>query len=153
MTPKPLEVVRWNFVSVNKVSLGTVSGQNHTLTSNKCNLLQMSTPSVSWFPKTLRKNFKSPLSTTKTLRNYFSSKNCFHYFHFCFNETSNFRNRILANQKQELVIKNCQWNSMLLFFKNSNYFIGVRTIAPEENWSLVRIKVWVTVKVRDNFGV
>ena len=54
------------FVSVDKVSLWTVWGQNHTLTSNDCNLLQMSTPSVSWFPKMLRKNFKSPSRTAKT---------------------------------------------------------------------------------------
>ena len=42
----------------------------------------------------------------------FSSLNlrCF-YFHF-FDKVSNFRNRILTNQKQELVIKNCQWTYM-----------------------------------------
>ena len=42
----------------------------------------------------------------------FHQKNCFYYFHFYFNETSNFGNRILANQKQELIIKNSQWNSI-----------------------------------------
>ena len=30
-----------------------------------------------------------------------------------FDEVSNFRNRILTNQKQELVIRNFQWNCML----------------------------------------
>ena len=30
-----------------------------------------------------------------------------------FDEVSNFRNRILTNQKPELVIRNCQWNCML----------------------------------------
>ena len=47
----------------------------------------------------------------------------FHFFHhkICVviifisfsDEVSNFRNRILINQKQELVIRNCQWNCML----------------------------------------
>ena len=30
-----------------------------------------------------------------------------------FDKVSNFHNRILTNQKQELVIRNCQWNYML----------------------------------------
>ena len=30
-----------------------------------------------------------------------------------FDEVLNSRNRILTNQKQELVIRNCQWNYML----------------------------------------
>ena len=29
-----------------------------------------------------------------------------------FDEVSNFRNRILTNQKHELVVSNCQWNCM-----------------------------------------
>ena len=29
-----------------------------------------------------------------------------------FDEVSNFRNRILTNQKHELVVSNCQWNGM-----------------------------------------
>ena len=32
-------------------------------------------------------------------------------FHF-FDEVSNFRNRILTNQKRELMVSNCQWNCM-----------------------------------------
>ena len=31
---------------------------------------------------------------------------------FFFDEVSNFGNRLLANQKSELVITNCQWNCM-----------------------------------------
>ena len=30
-----------------------------------------------------------------------------------FDEVSNFRKRILTNQKYELVVPNCQWNSMV----------------------------------------
>ena len=30
-----------------------------------------------------------------------------------FDEVSNFRKRILTNQKYELVVPNCQWNCML----------------------------------------
>ena len=29
-------------------------------------------------------------------------------------EVSNFCNRILTNQKQELVVRNCQWNCMII---------------------------------------
>ena len=40
----------------------------------------------------------------------FSSKNCvFIIFISFFDEVSSFRNRILTNQKPELVIRNCQW--------------------------------------------
>ena len=41
-------------------------------------------------------------------------KNCFYHFHLYFDKVSNFSNRILTNQKPELVIKNCQWNCMLV---------------------------------------
>ena len=38
-----------------------------------------------------------------------------------FDEVSNFLNRILTNQKQEFVIRNCQWNCILgkEFFQNA----------------------------------
>ena len=36
----------------------------------------------------------------------------FSFFFFYFDEVSNFRKRILINQKQELVVQNCQWNCM-----------------------------------------
>ena len=36
----------------------------------------------------------------------------FSFFFFFFDEASNFRKRILINQKQELVVQNCQWNCM-----------------------------------------
>ena len=43
----------------------------------------------------------------------FSSKKiCFYHFYFFFHEVSSFRNRILTNQKPELMIRNCQWNCM-----------------------------------------
>ena len=49
----------------------------------------------------------------------FSSKNlCSYQFHFFFDEVSNFGSRILTNQKPEQVIKNCQWNCMLLLTSN-----------------------------------
>ena len=35
-------------------------------------------------------------------------------------KVSNFRNRILTNQKRELVVSNCQWNCMLVSTKWSN---------------------------------
>ena len=37
-----------------------------------------------------------------------------YHFRFFFDEESNFRNRILTNHKSELVMKNCQWNCMLV---------------------------------------
>ena len=48
----------------------------------------------------------------------FHQKNCFHHFHFIFlfiyffflDEVSNFHNRILTDQKPELVIRHCQCN-------------------------------------------
>ena len=36
----------------------------------------------------------------------------FFHFHSFFDEVSNFWNRILTNQKPEVVIRNCQWNCM-----------------------------------------
>ena len=43
----------------------------------------------------------------------FPSKNfVFNHFHFIFEKVSNFRNRMITNQKTELVIKICQWNCM-----------------------------------------
>ena len=39
-------------------------------------------------------------------------KLCLCHFHFFLDEVSNFYNRILANQKPELVIRNCQINYM-----------------------------------------
>ena len=33
---------------------------------------------------------------------------------FLFDEVSNFRNRILTNQKQKWVIRNCQWSCMFI---------------------------------------
>ena len=43
----------------------------------------------------------------------FPSKNfVFNHCHFFFEKVSNFRNRIITNQKTELVIKICQWNCM-----------------------------------------
>ena len=43
----------------------------------------------------------------------FSSKSlCFYHSYFFFDEISNFRNRILTNQKLEQVIRNCQRNCM-----------------------------------------
>ena len=43
----------------------------------------------------------------------FSSWNMwFYHFHFFFFEVWNFCNRILTNQKHELVVSNCQWNCM-----------------------------------------
>ena len=43
----------------------------------------------------------------------FHQKICFYHFHFFFDKVSNLRNRILTNQKPELMIINCHWNSML----------------------------------------
>ena len=36
-----------------------------------------------------------------------------------FEEASNFRNRILTNQKPELVIRNCRWNCMICSINKS----------------------------------
>ena len=45
----------------------------------------------------------------------FSSKNCaLIVFVSFFDETPNLRNKILAKQKPELVIRNCQWNCILV---------------------------------------
>ena len=41
-----------------------------------------------------------------------------------FDELSNFRNRILTNQKYVLVVSNCQWNCMLHLWLNSTIFNG-----------------------------
>ena len=38
---------------------------------------------------------------------------------FFFDEVSNFRNRLLANQKSESVVTNCQWNCMEETLKNN----------------------------------
>ena len=38
----------------------------------------------------------------------------FYHFHFFFDKVLNFRNTILRNLKQELVIRNFQWNCMLV---------------------------------------
>ena len=50
---------------------------------------------------------------------------CFYHFHFFFDEVSNFRNRILTNQKPEYVIRNCQWNSMLRLYKGYVTFVSM----------------------------
>ena len=41
---------------------------------------------------------------------FFQKKTAIIFISFFFDEVSNFRNRILTNQKQEYVMKNCQWN-------------------------------------------
>ena len=53
---------------------------------------------------------------------FFSSWNlCFYYINFFFlDEVSNFRDRILTNQKQEFLVQNCQWNCMHQYFLNWN---------------------------------
>ena len=53
----------------------------------------------------------------------FSSKNlCFYYFRFFFfDEVSNFHKRILTNKKPELVIRNCQRNSMCEGFLSTRW--------------------------------
>ena len=56
----------------------------------------------------------------------FHQKICFYHFKFFFDEQSNFRNRILTNQKPELVIRNCQWNCVLL-----HIFLIVYTLKPD----------------------
>ena len=60
----------------------------------------------------------------------FSSKNLhFYHFHFFFyDKVSNFRNRILTNQKLELLKRNCQWKRMNMpvgsNFSSSNLKMG-----------------------------
>ena len=55
-------------------------------------------------------------------------KNCLSIiFISCFDEVSNFPNRILTSQKAQLVIKNCQWNCMLWNKENNFAFISHRT--------------------------
>ena len=44
---------------------------------------------------------------------FFIIKFAFFIFNSFFDKASNFRNRILTNQKQELVVQNCQSNSMV----------------------------------------
>ena len=58
----------------------------------------------------------------------FDQKNCLSIiFISCFDEVSNFPNRILTSQKAQLVIKNCQWNCMLWNKENNFAFISHRT--------------------------
>ena len=47
---------------------------------------------------------------------FFIKKFLFLSFSFLFEKASNFSNRILTNQKPELVIKSCQWNCMQTSF-------------------------------------
>ena len=42
------------------------------------------------------------------------------FFFFFFDEVSNFRNRILTNQKQEFAVQSCQWNCLPQYFLNWN---------------------------------
>lgn len=64
----------------------------------------------------------------------FSSKNLrFFHFHFFFNEVSNLCDRILANQKQELVIRNCQWNCIIML-KYDKLIVSIQLIIQLILW-------------------
>ena len=58
----------------------------------------------------------------------FFIKNCVFIISISFlDEVSNFRNRILTNQKPKLVMRNCQWNFMLTLILKSSYLDLSRT--------------------------
>ena len=50
-------------------------------------------------------------------------------FNSFLDEASNFRHRILTNQKQKFVIENCEWKCMSQYFLNRNihyaYYVGL----------------------------
>ena len=61
---------------------------------------------------------------------------CFHHFHFFFfAEVSNFRNRILPNQKPGLMVRKCQWNYVLLPTYYSRHLIEGEDIFSKSSCS------------------
>ena len=87
-------------------------------------------------------------------------KICFYHFHFFFffDKVSNLRNRILTNQKPELMIRNCQWNCMLgskyglsryitVYYYSDRYmysYLFIRNPTIKSNFSVVIVKIVVS---------
>ena len=69
-------------------------------------------PFLNTLPHTLFRFFVAVVFHQKLV---FVSSSCF----FFFDEVLNFRNRILADQRPELVIQNCQWKCMFSNIHNS----------------------------------
>ena len=49
-----------------------------------------------------------------------------------FDKVSNFRNRILTNQKRELVVSNCQWNCMCNSIRISGFRLRLVRFTPAQ---------------------
>ena len=49
-----------------------------------------------------------------------------------FDEVSSFRNKMLANFKQELIIKNCQWNCMYNIKYNTHFDDYIKRTRPSQ---------------------
>ena len=71
--------------------------------------------------------------TFVTLSCCFSLKKCvFIIFTFFSDEVSSFRNKMLTNFKQELIIKNCQWNCMYNIKYNTHFDDYIKRTRPSQ---------------------
>ena len=65
-------------------------------------------------------------------------------FNSFLDEASNFRHRILTNQKQKFVIENCEWKCMSQYFLNRNihyaYYLGLTSFGIKKHIRLLLLR-------------
>ena len=70
-------------------------------------------------------------------------------FNSFLDEASNFRHRILTNQKQKFVIENCEWKCMSQYFLNRNihyaYYLGLTSFGIKKHIRLLLLICFCTL--------